>query len=289
MERNFKEMLKAQWNQKKFVSVGLDSDYDKVGKVLCKYGKTTSIGSVVFMFNQGIIDATMDLACVYKINTAFYEAHGSAGFEILHRTINYILDMAPNVPIILDAKRTDIGNTNRCYAQMAFDHLRADAITVNPYFGGKSLEPFLERKDKGIVILCQTSNEGADEFQGRMILDKLPDSTPVQRPLYQFVARRVAYFWNTNKNCLLVVGAPYPKELAEVRRIVGDMPILIPGVGAQQGDVKEVVSAGKDNSRQGIIVNASRSIIFASVNENDFADAARAETERLNNLINQYI
>lgn len=172
----------------------------------------------------------------------------------------------------------DICNTNAGYVDAAFGFLQADAITVHPYLGAEALQPFLARAEKGIIVLCRTSNPGAGEFQ---------DLSVNGEPLYSFVARRVANEWNKNGNCALIVGATYPDELREVHELIGDMPILIPGIVAQDGDVEKTVSAGKNSCRQGMIINSSRCIIFAS-NGADFAEAARRETEKLCNLINQY-
>jgi len=229
-------------------------------------------------FNHEVVKTTKDLVCAYKPNIAFYEAHGSKGLAALQQTIKDIHALAPDVPVILDAKRGDIRNTNVGYAQMAFGFLGADAITVHPYLGAEALQPFLARAEKGVIVLCRTSNPGAGEFQ---------DLSVNGEPLYRFVARRVASEWNKNGNCGLVVGATYPDELREVREIAPDMPILIPGIGAQGGDVEKTVSAGKDSRGQGMIVNSSHSIIFASKGA-DFAEAARRETEKLRDLINQY-
>jgi orotidine-5'-phosphate decarboxylase len=160
----------------------------------------------------------------------------------------------------------------------AFDYLGVDAITVHPYLGAEALRPFLDRADKGIIVLCRTSNPGAREFQDLEVGGK---------PLYKVVARQVAERWNEHGNCAVVVGATYPDELAEIRSIIGDMPILIPGIGAQGGDVEKTVKAGKSADGTGMIINSSRGVIFASSGE-DFAEAARTEVERLNGLINQY-
>ena len=224
------------------------------------------------------MEATKDLVCAYKINTAFYEAHGVEGITALHQTIACIHNIAPDIPVILDAKRADIGNTNIGYVKMAFNFLQADAITVHPYLGSEALEPFLSRIEKGIFVLCRTSNPGACEFQD------LPFNG---KPLYHFVARYVANKWNENGNCSLVVGATCPNKLREVRKLIGNMPILIPGIGAQGGDIREVVAAGKDSRGCGMIINSSRDIIFAS-KEADFAEVARRKTEKLRNLINKY-
>lgn len=227
--------------------------------------------------------------CAYKPNAAFYETHGTDGIAALQRTIADIHEQAPSVPVILDAKRADIGNTNNGYVAMAFDYLQADAITVHPYFGVEALTPFLERKEKGIIVLCRTSNPGAGEFQDIMVKCPLAEHDfPPEWPLYQHVAFQVMKHWNINGNCTLVVGATYPKELGEVRRIVGDyMPILIPGIGTQGGDVEKVVLAGKDSRGKGMIINSASGIIFASKGA-DYAEAARRETLKLHDFINQY-
>ncbi len=267
-------MLEAQWSRGNLVCVGLDSEYGKIPESARKDG----VQDTIVKFNQAIVEATWDLVCAYKPNAAFYEAYGYEGIAALRRTIADIHVLAPNVPVILDAKRADIGNTNAGYVQAAFEFLQADAITVHPYLGAEALQPFLDLKDKGIIVLCRTSNPGAGEFQ---------DLSVSGEPLYRFVARRVASEWNKNGNCALVVGATYPEELREVRGLVGDMPILIPGIGAQGGDVEQTVTAGKDSRGWGMIINSSRGIIFASKGA-DFAEAARRETLKLRDLINQY-
>ena len=276
IKRNFREMLEVQWSRGNFVCVGLDSEFDKIPEFIRKH---YIIRSALFIFNANIVDTTKDIVCAYKPNIAFYEACGNDGLLALYDTIAYIHRVAPNVPVILDAKRADIGNTNAGYAQAAFEHLQADAITVHPYLGAEALQPFLDCTDKGVIVLCRTSNPGAGEFQ---------DLSVNGEPLYCFVARRVASDWNKNGNCALVVGATYPDELRKVREIVGDMPILIPGIGAQGGDVKKTVLAGKNNRGQGIIINSSRNIIFASKGA-DFAEVARRETLKLRDMINRYI
>lgn len=274
--RNFRALLETQWSCDKFVCVGLDTEFDKIPESVRR--DHVSVESTIVTFNRAIVEATSDLVCAYKPNTAFYEAHGAEGIAALKKTIADIHAIAPDVPVILDAKRADIGNTNSGYVNAAFDFLRADAITVHPYLGAEALKPFLERAEKGVIVLCRTSNPGAGEFQDLLVNGE---------PLYRLVARRVASEWNKNGNCLLVVGATYPNELREVRQLVGDMPILIPGIGAQGGDVEKTVTAGKDSRGHGIIVNSSRGIIFASKDE-DFAEAARRETKNLRDIINQY-
>jgi len=278
--RNFRKLLENQWSRGNFVCVGLDSRLDNIPKSMLQSGSESnvSIANTIVAFNRAIVEATKNLVCAYKPNSAFYEAYGAEGLAALHRTIVDIHILAPDVPVILDAKRADIGNTNAGYVEAAFDFLQADAITVNPYLGAEALLPFLARAEKGIIVLCRTSNPGAGEFQDLSVNDE---------PLYLFVARRVASEWNKNGNCAIVVGATYPDELREVREIVGDMPILIPGIGAQGGDVEKTVSVAKNSRGQGMIINSSRAIIFAS-KDADFAEAARRETEKLRDAINQY-
>ena len=218
-----------------------------------------------FEFNKKIIDQTHDLVCAYKPNFAFYEALGIKGWENLKKTVEYIQRYHSGVVTIADAKRADIGNTNLGYVTAIFDEMKFDAVTVNPYFGCEALQPFLDRVDKGIIILCRTSNPGAGEFQDG---------------LWQNVAENVANKWNTNNNCLLVVGATYPKELKQVRQIVGEMTLLVPGIGAQGGDIAKTVKAGLNNQRAGMIINSSRGIIFA--------ENPRLEAQKLREEINKY-
>ena len=225
-----------------------------------------------------IVRQTRDLVCAYKPNAAFFEALGPDGAWALGRVIEEIRDLAPDVPIIYDAKRGDIGSTNQGYAHDAFDRLGADAITVHPYLGQEALRPFLDRAEKGIIVLCRTSNPGGGEFQ---------DLAVGGTPLYRVVAEHVAASWNRRDNCAVVVGATYPDELLEVRRIVGDMPILIPGIGAQGGDVARTVVAGRDSRGRGMIINSGRAILFASGGE-DFAEAARHQTRLLHDEIEQH-
>ena len=263
--------MEGRWNKGLFLCVGLDSEFERMPES----ARTGSVYETLVGFNKAMVDATHDLVCAFKPNSAFYEAYGEEGWRALKETISYIQKKAPDVPIILDAKRGDIDNTNKMYAASAFDYLGVDAITVSPYLGGEPLAPFLERKEKGIIILCHTSNPGAGEIQ-----NLLTDG----EPLYKIIARLTATSWNTNGNCCAMVGATYVEELREVRRIVGDMPILIPGVGAQNGELKETITSGVDSRRKGLIVNASRSVIFAS-SGSDFAEAARAKALELHSAI----
>ena len=284
LQGTFRQMLEACWSAGTSVCVGLDTDTAKIPAMCVRNYPHESI----IDFNCAIIDATKDLVCCYKPNSAFYEGRGEEGIVALKHTIQYIRTVAPGVPVILDAKRADIDSTNMGYVHAIFDYLGADAITVHPYLGAQALKPFLERKEKGVIVLCRTSNPGAGEFQD---LPLLPADPPTRSmPLYQYVAQRVARFWNQNGNCALVVGATYPDELRQVRGIVGDMPLLIPGIGFQQKDVplevqtKLAVMAGKDSRGKGMIINSSRGILYAS-KEKDFAEAARRETLKLRDMI----
>ncbi|MEK7129442.1 MAG: orotidine-5'-phosphate decarboxylase [Patescibacteria group bacterium] len=258
--------------QNSLVCIGLDSELHKLPAHL-QGGNAPQ-----FTFNKAIIDATHDLVCAYKPNSAFYEARGVQGIAELKMTCDYLREKYPEVVIILDAKRADIGSTNEGYVQFAFDYLGADAITLHPYLGKDAILPFLERKEKGSFILCRTSNPGAGELQ-----DLVTDG----KPLYQVIAGKVANEWNENGNCGLVVGATYPGELEIVRRIVGDMALLVPGIGAQGGDVEKTIKAGVDSQGKNAIINSSRSIIFAS-NDEDFAQKARVEAQKLKVDINRY-
>lgn len=289
-DRNFRELLQAKWDQRRFVCVGLDSELSKIPEAAqCPNDRLNT----VFLFNTQIVATTHDVSGAYKLNLAFYLALGEAGLAALRQTINLIRHSVPDMPIILDAKWGDIGNTNNGYVEMAFDHLGVDAITVHPYMGQKSLQPFLDRADKGIFVLCRTSNPGAGEFQD-LSIDPVyvasQTSYPRQYegecrfPLYRMLAHRVVKHWNENCNCGLVVGATCPGELRAVREIVGDMPILIPGIGAQGGDLEATLKAGVNENGQGVIINSSRGIIFASSGP-DFAEAARRETEKLHRAI----
>jgi orotidine-5'-phosphate decarboxylase len=273
----FISRLEYCWKQDNFVCVGLDADYEQLPTEVKSSG---SIEEALFAFNRDIIDATYDLICAYKPNAAFYEAQGVEGLRALIRTVQYIKEIYSDIPVILDAKRADIDTTNLGYVQAAFDIIGVDAITVHPYLGKEALAPFLACKEKGIIVLAKTSNYGAGEFQDLPVGDS-------QKPLYQVVACHVANTWNTNGNCGLVVGATYPADLKKVRTIVGDMPILIPGIGIQNGEVAATVTAGKDSRGYGMIINSSRGIIFAS-KESDFAQAARNATEQLRAEINSY-
>lgn len=307
---NFMKMLQKRWALNLFVCVGLDSEVGKVPGITDST-KGRNINPIIFDFNKKIIDATADLVCAFKPNIAFYEDRGDKGIEVLQETISYIKQTYPEVPVILDSKRGDIGNTNNGYVASAFDYFGADAITINPYLGAEANKPFLDRKDKGIIVLCRTSNLGAGEFQDRLTYvswDELQDLISediattmrvckwlrveqeaqtrqeavggVMMPLYHYVALNVYRKWNINNNCAIVAGATYPEELAMLRFLTHNMPFLIPGIGAQGGDVEKTVNAGKDLKGAGMIINSSRGIIFS--------DNPRQETLKLNELINSF-
>lgn len=205
-----------------------------------------------FAFNRWLIEATHTRVAAYKINTAFYEARGSAGWAELEHTIAYLREAHPDILTICDAKRGDIGSTSAAYARAVFDHLGFDCVTLNPYLGRDALEPFLERADKGCILLCRTSNPGAGELQ---------DLEVDGGPLWLHVAQVIDGEWNRRRNCMLVVGATFPRELRRLRVQLPDMPLLIPGVGAQGGDLALTVQAGLDRQGGGIILNIGRAIL----------------------------
>jgi len=268
---NFIEALRERWiNSNTLVCVGLDPEPAKFPAHL------QGDPDAVFTFLREIVDATADLACAFKPQIAHFAALGAE--LTLQRLIMHIHDAHPGVPVILDAKRGDIGSTAERYAVEAFDRYGADAVTLNPYLGRDSVQPFLDRADKGAVLLCRTSNPGAKDFQ---------DLDCGGAPLYQRVAETIARDWNGNGNCLLVVGATWPQELATVRSLVGDMPFLVPGVGAQGGDVAAVLANGKTADGTGLAISSSRAILYAG-NGEDFADAARAAALDLRDTVNRY-
>jgi orotidine-5'-phosphate decarboxylase len=263
------ELLAGHFAAGKHLVVGLDIDPQRISALVAP---GAAPAERVVELNRRIVAATADIAAAYKPNAAFYEALGEDGFYALSETIATIRERAPGAAVILDAKRADIGSTNAGYVAAAFDQLDADAITVHPYLGGEALAPFLERTDKSIFVLARTSNPGAGEFQ-----DLVADGVP----LYRHVARAVAGEWNAAGNCGLVVGATYPEEMRAIREdIPTAMPILIPGVGAQGGDVAATVAANRDAGSTAFLIAASRSIVYASTGE-DFADAARSAAQTL--------
>ena len=268
---SFVQQIKDAWSRNRsLVCVGLDPETEKLPPHIAQQG------SPIFQFNKAIIDATADLVCCYKPQFAHYAACGAE--DQLEQSIDYIHRMYPGIPVILDAKRGDVGNTAKQYAIEAFERYSADAVTVNPYLGFDSLEPFLSYESKGVIVLCRTSNPGARELQ---------DLDVNGRKLYQVVADLAARRWNERGNCLLVVGATYPQELAEVRAIVGDMTFLVPGIGAQGGDIEQAVKNGQTTLGDGLIISSSRAILYAARDES-FATAARAATLTLRDQINAH-
>ncbi len=235
----------------------------------------------IYDFCSAIVDATKDVVCAFKPQIAYFAANRAE--DQLERLMAHIKRVAPHVPVILDAKRGDIGSTAEHYATEAFDRFGADAVTLNPYMGLDSAAPFLQRNDRGCVFLCHTSNPGARDFQELAVAD----GTGGSEPLYQRIARTIANDWNTDGNCALVVGATFPEELRVIRGIVGDMPLLIPGIGAQGGDVEATVRNGKTANGTGLMINSSRGILYASQGA-DYAEAAADAARRLRDEINRY-
>ena len=265
----FVERLRLAWNAgQTLLCVGLDPDPARLPKHLARAEYP------LFEFGRAIVDATADLVCAFKPQIAYYAA--ARAEDQLEMTIAYIRRCHPAIPVILDAKRGDVGSTAGMYAREAFERYQADAVTVNPYFGHDALAPFLEFSDKGVIVLCRTSNPGARDVQ---------DIESKGRKLYQIIAEKAARDWNANGNVLLVVGATYPGELAEIRAIVGDMPLLVPGVGAQGGDVAAVVANGATADGTGLIISTSRAVLYAGSGE-DYAGAARSAAQKLRDEIN---
>jgi orotidine-5'-phosphate decarboxylase len=257
------KLLNTSRKNKSWLCIGLDPDPELMPRV------------DVLQFNKAIIEATYDLVCAYKPNLAFYEALGTEGLATLEKTVKYV---PGDTPVIADAKRGDIGNTAKAYAKALFSVLGFDAATVNPYLGFDSIEPFINYQDQGVFILCRTSNQGATDFQN-LRTNGLP--------LYEVVAHK-AKEWNIHGNIGLVVGATYPEELKKVRSICPEMCLLIPGIGAQGGDLASAVSYGVDARGEKAIINVSRQILYAS-KEKDFAQAARNMAEKIRNQINSYL
>ncbi len=264
---NFRDKLNSIIDRHRSVlCLGLDPLPEKIPAVL--KGRKNPI----FEFNQAIIDATHDLVCAYKPNSAFYEAMGEQGIRELKLTFDYLKKHHPEIPVILDAKRGDIGSTNLAYVRFVFEYLGADAVTLNPYLGEEALSPFLDQKDKGLFFLVKTSNPGSSEFQ---------NLTVEGEPLYLHIARAVAEKWNRNGNCMLVVGATYPEELKKVREMAPDTFILVPGLGAQGGELTAVLGMGK------VVINMGRSVIYASGGP-DYARKCREATREWYNSL-QYV
>jgi orotidine-5'-phosphate decarboxylase len=262
-------LLQASRSNRSLVCIGLDFEMDYVP------ASVREEDFPILTFNQAIVEATKDLVCAYKPNIAFYEKHAERGLTSLRKTIELIPE---DIPVILDCKRGDIGSTAKAYAEAYFDDLGVDAVTVNPYLGSDSLEPFLNYEDKGVFVVCRTTNEAASEFQ---------DLVANGAPLFEHVARRAVKEWNGQDNVGLVAPGTQPKLLQQVRRIAGpNVPLLVPGVGAQGGRPQDAVQHGANVRGEMILVNASRSILYASQGK-DFAVAARAAAQKLKDECNE--
>ncbi|MDG3064142.1 orotidine-5'-phosphate decarboxylase [Thauera mechernichensis] len=259
---HFMTALQAAWQQRdSLLCVGLDPDPAKLPAHL--QGRPDAI----FEFCKAIVDATADLVCCFKPQIAYFAAHRAE--DQLEALIAHIHAVHPATPVILDAKRGDIGSTAEQYAVEAFERFKADAITVNPYMGRDSVAPYLAWPDKGVILLCRTSNPGGSDLQFLEV-----DTPHGRMKLYEHVARTVAEDWNASGNCGLVVGATFPAEIARVRELTGDMPLLVPGIGAQGGDIAATLAAGRTANGTGLMINSSRAVLYAGKGE-DFADAAR--------------
>ena len=272
MTTSYISKLTEAWQKNNsLLCVGLDPDLIKLPAQF----QTQPDG--IFEFCRAIIDATADLVCSFKPQIAYFSALRAE--PQLEQICAYLRDNYPQLPIILDAKRGDIGATAEQYAKEAFERYGADAVTVNPYMGFDSVEPYLKWQDKGCIVLCRTSNAGGSDLQFLQVNG---------RPLYQHVADLVANQWNRNGQCSLVVGATFPEEIQQVRQIVGDMPLLVPGIGAQGGDIAATVAAGK-TAQGGMMINSSRAILFAkAVDGEKFFEAARRVAQQTRDEINLY-
>jgi len=245
--------------------IGLDPVFEKIPS------RFQSSKTPMLDFCRYIIDETHEYAVAFKPNSAFFEAEGANGIAQLKSICEYIHATYPNTLIFLDAKRADIGSTNEAYSKFAFHYLQADAITLHPYLGQEGIQPFLDQKEKGCIILCHTSNPGAGEIQ-----ELLVEGTP----LFERVAHNISTHWNTNQNCMLVVGATYPEQLKRVRGLVGDLPILVPGIGAQGGNLEATLKVGLTDDKKGLIITVSRSVIFA--------DDPKEEARKIHSEINNF-
>ncbi len=250
--------------------IGLDIDSGKIPQYLHKKEI-----SPLRAFNYAIINATHDLVCAYKLNLAFYEQYGLEGMQLLRDTLKHI---PKGIVVILDGKRNDIGNSAAKYATALYDNLHADGVTINPYLGIDGIQPFLRYTDKCNFILCRTSNSSAGDFQDLQI---------EQKPLYEHVAHKIVS-WNKHSNCGAVVGATYPEELKKIREILGEtMPLLIPGIGKQGGDVEKTITYGTNSEGKMAIINSSRGIIYSDSSDN-FAEVARETAQSLQTSINSF-
>ena len=264
----FRTRLAARWHSAdSMLCVGIDPELNRIPEHL------RAQDDAFLQFGKAIVDATAEHVCAFKPQAAHFAAEGHE--DQLAELIDYIHVNYPEIVVILDAKRGDVGSTAKLYAREAFERYQADAVTVNPYLGYDSLEPYFEYSDRGIVVLCRTSNPGSDWLQKSQLANT---------PLYLTVAEQVSE-WDTGGQCMLVTGATYPEELAQVRAVVGDMPLLVPGVGAQGGRVKEVVAAGVDSQGYGLAISSSRGIIYAGEGE-DFAEQAGVQATLVKQDIN---
>ena len=269
---NFISRLDAAWRSRNsLLCVGLDPDPRRFPAHLANRP------DAIFEFCRDIVDATADLVCSFKPQIAYFAACRAE--DQLERLIAWIHEHHPGVPVILDAKRGDIGSTAELYAVEAFERYGADAVTVNPYLGRDSVEPFLAYRDRGVILLCRTSNPGGSDLQ---FLD-----VGGGEKLYERVARLVSGEWNAPGQCALVVGATFPEEMRRVREIVGDLPLLVPGIGAQGGDIEATVKAGRGSTGAGLMISSSRAILYAG-NGEDYAAAARRVAERTRDEINRW-
>jgi len=266
----FTEKLERAWaSSNSMLMVGLDPDPQRFPAELQGHP------DAIFEFCRSIVDMTAQYACGVKPQIAYFSAQRAEAQ--LERLCEYIHEFHPDLPIVLDAKRGDIGSTAEQYAREAFERYQADAVTVNPYMGFDTIEPYLAWKSKGVIVLCRTSNKGGSDLQFIESKDNIP--------LYLHVAGLVADTWNTNGQCALVVGATFPDEIAKVRERVGDMPLLIPGIGAQGGDIPATVQAGRNSKGTGMMINSSRAVLYASGGDDwreAAAQAARATRDAIN-------
>lgn len=268
---NFLQSLRGAWlKQDSLLCVGLDPSPQKFPK------RFDGLPNAIFEFCREIVDATADLVCCFKPQIAYFASNRAE--DQLANLISYIHARYPEVPVILDAKRGDIGSTAEQYAIEAFERYQADAITVNPYLGRDSIEPYLAYPGKGVILLCRTSNAGGSDLQALSVGSET---------LYEHVARLVSGEWNQGGQCALVVGATFPAELKRVREIVGGLPLLVPGIGAQGGDIEATVQAGRNADGTGLIINSSRAILYAG-QEDDFAAQARMVAIETRDAINRY-
>ncbi|WP_343732175.1 orotidine-5'-phosphate decarboxylase [Duganella sp.] len=269
----FINKLSAAWTANdSLLCVGLDPDMAKLP------AQFQHDPQGIYHFCREIIDATADLACSFKPQIAYFAALSAE--DQLQQICDYVRANYPHIPLIMDAKRGDIGATARQYAREAYDRYGADAVTVNPYMGFDSVEPYMEWSERGVIILCRTSNAGGSDLQFLDVGGK---------PLYQHVAQLVAQKWNQHGQCALVVGATFPEELAQVRAIVGDMPLLVPGIGAQGGDIAATVKSGRSANGSGMMINSSRAILYAPPQAGeDFAMAARRVAQETRDAINHH-